>query len=173
MNASNEPQSAVKYSKDFEVPADFPDILRNLTREILRENPQNIEKFGKSHSASNTAILTSNHDSKCFTSSIRFKFFANKMCSSGLFREGTRSKGGRAVYIRVLLVHFSLSSTMWNLGQVKSARFYAISNFDQSTFALHSVLRLMIELITKSQNFLVDLYDSFVTLLSRNSHIHK
>ena len=43
----NETQSAVKYSKDFEVPADFPEILRNLTREILRENPQNIEKFGK------------------------------------------------------------------------------------------------------------------------------
>ena len=42
----NEPQSAVKYAKDFEIPADFPDILRNLTREILRENPQNIEKFG-------------------------------------------------------------------------------------------------------------------------------
>ena len=46
----NEPQSAVKYSKDFEVPADFPEILRNLTREILRENPQNIEKFGTSSS---------------------------------------------------------------------------------------------------------------------------
>jgi hypothetical protein len=39
-------QSAVKYAKDFEVPADFPEILRNLTREILRENPTNIDKFG-------------------------------------------------------------------------------------------------------------------------------
>lgn len=47
MNNADEPQSAIKYSKDFEVPADFPEILRNLTREILRENPQNIEKFGK------------------------------------------------------------------------------------------------------------------------------
>lgn len=47
MNNTDEPQSAIKYSKDFEVPADFPEILRNLTREILRENPQNIEKFGK------------------------------------------------------------------------------------------------------------------------------
>jgi hypothetical protein len=46
MNSNGGNQSAVKYSKDFEVPADFPEILRNLTREILRENPTNIEKFG-------------------------------------------------------------------------------------------------------------------------------
>jgi hypothetical protein len=47
MDATNEAHSAVKFSKDFEMPTEFPDILRNLTREILRENPQNIEKFGK------------------------------------------------------------------------------------------------------------------------------
>ena len=46
MDATNEPHSAVKFSKDFEMPSEFPEILRNLTREILRENPQNIEKFG-------------------------------------------------------------------------------------------------------------------------------
>jgi hypothetical protein len=61
MNASNEPQSAVKYSKDFEVPVDFPDILRNLTREILRENPQNIEKFGKSYSTSPQKFYLKSH----------------------------------------------------------------------------------------------------------------
>lgn len=54
-------QSAVKYSKDFEVPADFPEILRNLTREILRENPTNIDKFGMypiAVSSRYTAIFT-------------------------------------------------------------------------------------------------------------------
>ena len=38
--------SQVKYSKDFEIPADFPEILRDLTREILRANPTDINKFG-------------------------------------------------------------------------------------------------------------------------------
>jgi hypothetical protein len=36
-----------KYSKDFEIPEKFPEILRNLTREILREQPKDINKFGK------------------------------------------------------------------------------------------------------------------------------
>lgn len=38
-----------KYSKDFKVPDGFDEILRGLTREILREQPQDINKFGKSH----------------------------------------------------------------------------------------------------------------------------
>jgi hypothetical protein len=36
-----------KYSKDFKVPDGFDEILRGLTREILREQPQDINKFGK------------------------------------------------------------------------------------------------------------------------------
>lgn len=38
-----------KYSKDFKVPDGFDEILRGLTREILREQPQDINKFGKCH----------------------------------------------------------------------------------------------------------------------------
>lgn len=38
-----------KYSKDFSIPTEFPDILTNLTREILRSQPEDIDKFGESH----------------------------------------------------------------------------------------------------------------------------
>lgn len=36
-----------KYAKDFAVPPEFPDVLSNLTREILRLQPQDIDKFGE------------------------------------------------------------------------------------------------------------------------------
>ena len=36
-----------KYSKEFQLPADLPTILRDLTREILRSQPADINKFGK------------------------------------------------------------------------------------------------------------------------------
>jgi hypothetical protein len=36
-----------KYSKDFKVPEGFDEVLRNLTREILRTQPKDINKFGK------------------------------------------------------------------------------------------------------------------------------
>lgn len=36
-----------KYSKEFQVPAGFDEVLRNLTREILRSQPEDINKFGK------------------------------------------------------------------------------------------------------------------------------
>lgn len=36
-----------KYSKEFKVPEGFDDILRNLTRGILRSQPEDINKFGK------------------------------------------------------------------------------------------------------------------------------
>lgn len=36
-----------KYSKEFQIPQGFDDILRNLTREILRSQPEDINKFGK------------------------------------------------------------------------------------------------------------------------------
>ncbi len=36
-----------KYSKDFKVPEGFDDILRNLTREVLRAQPKDINKFGE------------------------------------------------------------------------------------------------------------------------------
>ena len=35
----------IKYAKDFQIPAEFPEILRNLTREILRDQPKDINKF--------------------------------------------------------------------------------------------------------------------------------
>ena len=37
----------VKYSQEFQVPKEFPDVLRNLTREILRQQPKDINKFGE------------------------------------------------------------------------------------------------------------------------------
>jgi hypothetical protein len=35
-----------KYSKEFKIPEGFDEILRNLTREILRSQPEDINKFG-------------------------------------------------------------------------------------------------------------------------------
>lgn len=35
-----------KYSKDFKVPEGFDEVLRNLTREILRSQPKDVNKFG-------------------------------------------------------------------------------------------------------------------------------
>lgn len=40
-------ESKNKYSKEFQVPPDFPNILRDLTREILRDQPTDINKYGK------------------------------------------------------------------------------------------------------------------------------
>jgi hypothetical protein len=36
-----------KYSKEFKIPEGFDEILRNLTREILRSQPEDINKFGE------------------------------------------------------------------------------------------------------------------------------
>lgn len=36
-----------KYSKEFSVPKGFDEVLRNLTREILRSQPEDINKFGE------------------------------------------------------------------------------------------------------------------------------
>eukprot|EP00613_Pedinella_sp_CCMP2098_P000621 CAMPEP_0171622944 /NCGR_PEP_ID=MMETSP0990-20121206/17594_1 /TAXON_ID=483369 /ORGANISM="non described non described, Strain CCMP2098" /LENGTH=58 /DNA_ID=CAMNT_0012188937 /DNA_START=420 /DNA_END=596 /DNA_ORIENTATION=+ len=35
-----------KYVQEFKVPEGFPEILRDFTREVLREQPKNMEKFG-------------------------------------------------------------------------------------------------------------------------------
>ena len=43
-----------KYSKSFKVPDNFDEVLRRLTREILRNQPEDINKFGE-----NAAILCS------------------------------------------------------------------------------------------------------------------
>lgn len=37
-------------TKDFAIPEGFPEVLRNFTREVLREQPTDIESFGKSDS---------------------------------------------------------------------------------------------------------------------------
>lgn len=34
-----------KYSKDFKIPEGFDEVLRNLTREVLRSQPEDINKF--------------------------------------------------------------------------------------------------------------------------------
>jgi len=36
-----------KYSKEFKIPEGFDEVLRNLTREILRNQPDDVNKFGK------------------------------------------------------------------------------------------------------------------------------
>ena len=35
-----------KYKHDFEVPQAFPKILRDFTREILKDEPKEIERYG-------------------------------------------------------------------------------------------------------------------------------
>lgn len=40
-----------KYSKEFKVPPNFDEVLRCLTREILRNQPEDINKFGKKYSS--------------------------------------------------------------------------------------------------------------------------
>ena len=37
----------IKYAKDFAVPTEFPEVLRNLTREVLRDQPKDINKYGE------------------------------------------------------------------------------------------------------------------------------
>ena len=36
---------ASRYLQEYPIPADFPHVLRDLTREILRLQPQNIVEF--------------------------------------------------------------------------------------------------------------------------------
>jgi len=38
-------QSVTKYSKEFSIPPEFPELLRDLTREILRNQPKDINRF--------------------------------------------------------------------------------------------------------------------------------
>ena len=49
-----------KYSKDFKVPPNFDEVLRGLTREILRNQPEDISKFGEIDS-SNEFVPMCNH----------------------------------------------------------------------------------------------------------------
>ena len=53
-----EGKSVTKYSKEFSIPPEFPDILRDLTREILRSQPKDINKFGTSAISLFTTILS-------------------------------------------------------------------------------------------------------------------
>ena len=46
-NEISAPGVTNKYAQDFIVPPEFSDILRDLTREILRSQPKDINKFGK------------------------------------------------------------------------------------------------------------------------------
>jgi hypothetical protein len=41
-------EMTTKYSKEFQIPPELPQILRDLTREVLRKQPEDIYKFGKS-----------------------------------------------------------------------------------------------------------------------------
>ena len=38
-----------KYNKEFKVPKDFPSVLKAFTREVLRNQPENIYEFGASY----------------------------------------------------------------------------------------------------------------------------
>jgi len=38
-----------KYGKDFQVPKDFPSVLKAFTREVLRDQPENIYEFGANY----------------------------------------------------------------------------------------------------------------------------
>jgi hypothetical protein len=48
MNQTMNETGKNKYSKEFKIPEGFDEILRNLTREILRNQPEDINKFGES-----------------------------------------------------------------------------------------------------------------------------
>eukprot|EP00618_Florenciella_parvula_P021115 CAMPEP_0119542470 /NCGR_PEP_ID=MMETSP1344-20130328/53596_1 /TAXON_ID=236787 /ORGANISM="Florenciella parvula, Strain CCMP2471" /LENGTH=62 /DNA_ID=CAMNT_0007586687 /DNA_START=40 /DNA_END=228 /DNA_ORIENTATION=+ len=37
---------ASKYAKEFKVPEGFPETLRDFTREVLRDQPAEIDKYG-------------------------------------------------------------------------------------------------------------------------------
>ena len=37
---------ASAYAKDFSIPADFPEILRDFTREVLRDQPADVSAYG-------------------------------------------------------------------------------------------------------------------------------
>ena len=45
--APKNPTVTNKYARDFTVPPEFPEILNGLTKEILRSQPSDIDKFGK------------------------------------------------------------------------------------------------------------------------------
>jgi len=38
---------ASKYAKEFKVPEGFPETLRDFTREVLRDQPAEIDKYGR------------------------------------------------------------------------------------------------------------------------------
>ena len=38
-----------KYGKDFQVPKDFPSVLKAFTREVLRSQPTNVYEFGAAY----------------------------------------------------------------------------------------------------------------------------
>jgi Regulatory subunit of type II PKA R-subunit len=50
------PPSVNKYAQDFKVPEELPEILRRLTREILRSQPADINKFASEHFANELRI---------------------------------------------------------------------------------------------------------------------
>ena len=56
-----------KYSKDFKVPEGFDEILRNLTREILRNQPADINKFGYALRGDTVTLKYCNIDKTTFT----------------------------------------------------------------------------------------------------------
>ena len=118
MNASTtKAKSAVKYSKEFEIPADFPEVLRDLTREVLRENPSDVNKFGTYNSTFHS-IWSSIHPWWLVTLTCWiFSLFENDFvtCSNGIFCEENCRKrtswcrSDRKVIILLLLLCLFLS----------------------------------------------------------------
>ena len=38
-----------KYGQDFQIPKDFPSVVKAFTREVLRSQPENIYEFGEQY----------------------------------------------------------------------------------------------------------------------------
>ena len=78
-----------KYSKEFKVPPNFDEVLRGLTREILRNQPEDISKFGMtiSYLYINYYHMTLNACDFCcfhFISSTAYEYFSNELQARAL-----------------------------------------------------------------------------------------
>lgn len=75
-----------KYSKDFKVPPNFDEVLRGLTREILRNQPEDISKFGNPIffvfvRSTFYSVLTKD---MIFTPYTAYEYFANELQARAL-----------------------------------------------------------------------------------------
>lgn len=77
-----------KYAKEFKVPDGFDEVLRNLTREILRNQPENINKFGKCFYF--TLLCYFHYISiLLYNISIALEYFTNEVQARGIGSDGS------------------------------------------------------------------------------------